>query len=116
MKVVTPRLNCFPLSSTLGHGVSVLASGRLPGGYLGYATNCHSPSWASRATTGHFFEDKAWLLRQRGSSSSWRRKVVYVTAVVQFFDKLKNSFFLSCPVSSSFCYRSLKFVEVLEGN
>ena len=30
MKVVTPRLNWIPLSPTLGHGVGVLASGRLP--------------------------------------------------------------------------------------
>ena len=30
MKVVTPRLDWIPLSPTLGHGVGVLASGRLP--------------------------------------------------------------------------------------
>ena len=35
LKVATPSLNWIPLSSTFGHGVSVLASGRLP--YLGYA-------------------------------------------------------------------------------
>ena len=35
MKVATPSFNWIPLSSTLGHGVVVLASGQLP--YLGYA-------------------------------------------------------------------------------
>ena len=39
MKVATPSFNWIPLFSTFGHGVSVLASGRLP--HLGYAT-CHS--------------------------------------------------------------------------
>ena len=34
MKVATPSFDWFPLSSTLGHGVGVLASGQLP--YLGY--------------------------------------------------------------------------------
>ena len=48
MKVVTPSLNWITLSSTFGHGVSVLASGRLP--YLGYAPG-NLPSWASRATS-----------------------------------------------------------------
>ena len=36
MKVATPCLNWITLSSTFGHGVSVLASGRLP--YVGMAT------------------------------------------------------------------------------
>ena len=45
MKVVTPRLNWIPLSSTFGHGVCVLASGRLQ--FLGYTTG-NSASWASR--------------------------------------------------------------------
>ena len=45
LKVATQSLNWIPLSSTFDHGVSVLASGRLP--YLGYATS-HSPSLASR--------------------------------------------------------------------
>ena len=45
MKVATPSLNWIPLSSTFGHGVSVLASGRPQ--YLGYATG-NLPSWASR--------------------------------------------------------------------
>ena len=106
MKVVTPHLNWIPLSSTLGHGVSVLASGRLP--YFGYATS-HSLSWAFRATTGHFFEDKV-IESLLCKSSCWivqfLEKVVYVPAVVQFFDKVKNSF-LSCSVTSSWCWLSL---------
>ena len=35
MKVATPSFNWIPLSSTLGHGVVVFASGQLT--YLGYA-------------------------------------------------------------------------------
>ena len=95
MKVVTPRLNWIPLSSTLGHGVSVLASGRLP--IFGLPPTSHSPSWAFRATTGHFFEDKV-IESLLCKSSSWivqfLEKVVYVPAVVQFFDKVNNSFFV----------------------
>ena len=57
MKVATPSLNWITLSSTFGHGVSVLASDQLP--YVGYAR----PLAIRRAgrlvatTTGHFFED-----------------------------------------------------------
>ena len=56
MKVATPSLNWITLSSTFGHGVSVMASDQLP--YVGYA----SPLAIRRAgrlvaTTGHFYED-----------------------------------------------------------
>ena len=56
MKIVTSSFNWITLSSTFGHGVSVLASDRLP--FVDYAASLANRR-AGRlvATTDHFFED-----------------------------------------------------------
>ena len=94
MKVVTPRLNWIPLSSTLGHGVGVLASGQLP--YLGYAT----PLAIRRAGVSRG-DDWPLLRGHDGHFQSSRRR--HISQVALSRDDVVFAV-LEVPVSLQFCF------------